>query len=163
LLAFAGVPAIYFHSMFGSRGWPEGVVLTGQNRTINRQKLKLAELEYELSATDGLRSQVFQRLSYLLKIRREYAAFDPYSQQSILDVGKGVFALLRFTEKENGGVLCLQNVTGVSQSLKLDLSQTKIASSEMLRDLVSNEIIEKENPLSISMQPYQVIWLLGER
>ena len=38
MLSLAGVPGIYFHSLFGSRGWLEGVKETGRNRTINRQK-----------------------------------------------------------------------------------------------------------------------------
>ena len=38
LLALAGMPGIYLHSLFGSRGWPEGVALTGRNRTVNSRK-----------------------------------------------------------------------------------------------------------------------------
>ncbi len=49
MLALSGVPGIYFHSLFGSRGWPEGVTITGQNRTINRQKFDRAEVERELT------------------------------------------------------------------------------------------------------------------
>ena len=44
MLALVGVPGIYFHSLFGSRGWREGVDLTGRNRTINRQKFDLPAL-----------------------------------------------------------------------------------------------------------------------
>ena len=48
LLAFMGVPAIYFHSLFGSQGWLEGVKQTGKSRSINREKLQRDELEREL-------------------------------------------------------------------------------------------------------------------
>ncbi len=61
LLAMIGVPGIYFHSLFGSRGWPEGVAQTGRNRTINRQKLALPALEAELADPRSLRAQVFRR------------------------------------------------------------------------------------------------------
>jgi sucrose phosphorylase len=37
MLSLSGLPGIYFHSMFGSRGWLEGVKQTGHNRTINRE------------------------------------------------------------------------------------------------------------------------------
>jgi sucrose phosphorylase len=37
MLSLIGVPGIYFHSLFGSRGWMEGVKISGHNRTINRE------------------------------------------------------------------------------------------------------------------------------
>jgi sucrose phosphorylase len=41
MLSLVGMPGIYFHSLFGSRGWLEGVGQTGRNRTINREKCEL--------------------------------------------------------------------------------------------------------------------------
>ncbi len=38
-LALPGVPAVYIHSLLGSRNWTAGVEETGQARTINREKL----------------------------------------------------------------------------------------------------------------------------
>ena len=49
MLALAGVPGIYFHSLFGSRGWPEGVAQSGHKRAINRQKIDRAEVERALN------------------------------------------------------------------------------------------------------------------
>ena len=40
-LCLAGVPGIYFHSLFGSRNYIEGVRETGRFRSINREKLQL--------------------------------------------------------------------------------------------------------------------------
>ena len=48
-LVFRGMPAIYLHSLIGSRSWRAGVERTGQNRTINREKLNLDDLEEELA------------------------------------------------------------------------------------------------------------------
>ncbi len=45
LLAMRGLPAIYFHSLVGSRSWREGALASGHNRTINRKKLEWDELE----------------------------------------------------------------------------------------------------------------------
>jgi len=45
MLSLVGVPGIYFHSLFGSRGWLEGVRQTGHNRTINREKLQFDKLQ----------------------------------------------------------------------------------------------------------------------
>lgn len=105
LLALRGVPGIYFHSLFGSRGWPQGVDLLGHNRAINRQKLALEELTAELQDPSGRRRVVFDWLSLMLRARAAEPAFDPYAPQEVLDVGSGIFALRR------GNVTCLVNVT----------------------------------------------------
>jgi len=105
LLALRGVPGIYFHSLFGSRGWPQGVDLLGHNRAINRQKLTLEELTAELQDPSGRRRIVFDWLSAMLRARAAEPAFDPYASQEVLDAGPGIFALRR------GDVTCLVNVT----------------------------------------------------
>jgi len=65
MLALRGVPGIYFHSLFGSQNWVEGVAQTGRSRTINRQKLGRDQLERELNA--GIRHLVFTGYRHLLK------------------------------------------------------------------------------------------------
>ncbi len=105
LLALQGVPGIYFHSLFGSRSWPEGVALTGRNRSINRQKLLLDELNAELQDPSGRRRMVFDWLSAMLRARAAEPAFEPSVGQEILEAGAGIFALRR------GDVTCLVNVT----------------------------------------------------
>ena len=67
LLAMRGLPAIYFHSLVGSRSWREGALASGHNRTINRKKLERDDLENLLSDLDTLAARVFDRLSQLLK------------------------------------------------------------------------------------------------
>ncbi|MBI3739503.1 MAG: alpha-glucosidase C-terminal domain-containing protein, partial [Chloroflexi bacterium] len=161
LLSFMGVPAIYFHSLFGSRGWPEGAAQTGHNRAINRQKLQRREIERELGEENSMRAKVFQHLSSLLKIRAAHSAFAPHGEQHVLDCGDGVFALLRCDANEQD-ILCLHNVTAQAQQTEVNLSETNLVSSLTLRDLISNKIFETKHSLSISMQPYQTVWLLGE-
>ena len=62
MLALIGVPGIYFHSLFGSRGWHAGVDLTGRNRTINRQKFAAAAFENELTDEIFVAVSCFQSL-----------------------------------------------------------------------------------------------------
>ncbi|MGZ6346695.1 MAG: sugar phosphorylase, partial [Anaerolineales bacterium] len=95
MLSLRGVPAIYFHSLFGSRGWKEGIRLKQHNRAINREKLDRRVLERELGDPASLRSQVFDLHRRLLARRSASAAFHPHGLQKILDMGKGVFAVLR--------------------------------------------------------------------
>jgi glucosylglycerate phosphorylase len=116
MLSLRGVPGIYFHSLFGSRNWYEGVGLTKHNRTINRQKLERTSLESELANANSLRAQVFERYRQLLVQRAASAAFHPYGGQEILDLGKEVFAVLRVSAHGEQRILCLQNVTALTQS-----------------------------------------------
>ena len=116
MLSLHGVPGIYFHSLFGSRGWNAGVNLTKQYRTINRQKLERAELESELADPNSLRWQIFGRHRQLLSLRAASAAFHPHGGQKILDMGRRVFAVLRRSPDGSKRILCMQNVTGQTQS-----------------------------------------------
>lgn len=109
LLSLQGVPGIYFHSLFGSRGWPEGVQILGHNRAINRQKLLLDDLTAELDDPSGQRRMVYDWLSTMLRVRAAEPSFNPSVGQEVLDAGAGIFALHR------GGVTCLVNVTGQAQ------------------------------------------------
>jgi glucosylglycerate phosphorylase len=111
MLSLRGVPGIYLHSLLGSRNWCDGVALTKQPRTINRQKLASIELETELASPDSLRSQVFRRYCHLLSRRAASTAFHPMGGQKILDMGQNVFAVLRSSPNNDRSVLCIQNVT----------------------------------------------------
>ncbi len=117
LLALVGVPGIYFHSLFGSRGWPEGAELTGRNRTINRQKFQRAEIEAALADPASRQARVFDRLSRLLRLRSKHPAFHPLGGQQVIHENPAVFALLRISPDEVERVLCLQNISGKEQAL----------------------------------------------
>lgn len=119
MLSLRGVPGIYFHSLFGSRNWLEGVQTNHYNRAINRQKLDRVSLEDELADQNSLRSQVFRHYRHLLLLRASSAAFHPNGGQKILDVGHGVFAVLRKSPDGVQSVLCLQNVTAQPQTVSL--------------------------------------------
>lgn len=151
LLSLVGVPAIYFHSLFGSRSWRDGVLQTGHNRTINRQKLERIELEKQLLDPQSLSSQVINQLSHLLQVRASSPAFDPYGSQQVLACGDPFFALLRSSPVDNHQVLCLINLSAKQQIAHLPTTlQTG-------RELTSGLAIAGVH--SIQLQPYQVCWI----
>ena len=116
MLSLIGVPGIYFHSLFGSRNWTEGVKLTKHNRAINREKLDSSSLEDELSNPHSLRSLVYRQYCQLLRQRAGSSAFHPHGRQKIINMGKNIFAILRNSPAGDKQVLCLQNVTAEPQS-----------------------------------------------
>ena len=162
MLALVGVPGIYFHSLFGSRGWREGVDLSGQNRTINRQKFDLAAFEGELTDEDSLRQHVFSRYAQYLRIRSASSVFHPHGAQRVLDCGESIFALLRLSLDENQGVLCLHNISDQSQRVMFNLKDVFSSSSDRLVDLITNQ--RMDDPLNgrLTLQPYQTLWLKKE-
>ena len=67
MLALVGVPGIYFHSLLGSRGRPEGSRSRGAMAPINRQKLVLwKSWSAELEQPGHRRQQVLERYQRLL-------------------------------------------------------------------------------------------------
>jgi glucosylglycerate phosphorylase len=150
LLAMRGVPAIYFHSLVGSRSWREGALVTGHNRTINRKKLQKAELDALLSFPDSIPSQVFQRLHELLRVRREHPAFHPYGLQEVMVTVPEIFGILRTSPGGDEKILCLHNTSN---------HEVHLNSFETWRfDLLENRRLYLDGPVSI--QPYQTRWLV---
>ena len=154
MLSMAGVPGIYIHSLLGSGNWKEGVSLTGVNRTINREKLSVTQLSSELDEPTSLRNLIFSGYSRMLKARCSHEAFHPTAGQKILNLGSSLFALIR-TSYDDRSVLCLQSVSGESQSIVLPSGFSEAGS---LHDLIGDRSI----PVSggrVEMEPWEVLWL----
>ncbi|OGO34036.1 MAG: sugar phosphorylase [Chloroflexi bacterium RBG_16_57_11] len=164
MLAMIGVPGIYFHSLFGSRGWPEGVKQTGRSRTINRQKLQRSELEAELSNPDSRPGKVYNRYSRLLRARASSHAFHPFGVQRVIQHSSAIFAIERISPDHTARVVCIQNVSGQGQTILLDQDLFGIhgQANRRLRDLVSEKYILEGRQNYIAMAPYQSLWLTNE-
>jgi glucosylglycerate phosphorylase len=89
------------------------------NRAINREKLDRRDLELQLADPASLRSQVFNLHRRLLARRFSSSAFHPGGLQKTLDLGRGVFAVLRTSPDGSQNVLCLQNITSQGHTVSL--------------------------------------------
>jgi len=148
MLSLLGVPGIYFHSLFGSRGWIEGVKQTNRNRTINREKCDFETLQNELADLNSLRSNVFTRYRRLLLARSSSPAFHPHGAQKILDIHPSVFAVERISPNSKSRVLCLQNV-----SVEKIAVETEHATAT---DLFTGQLLQISK---IKLDPYQILWI----
>jgi sucrose phosphorylase len=144
LLSMMGLPAVYYHSLVGSRGDREGCVKSGIKRRINREKLDIRKLRQELGEPLSLRGLVASRYRALIRLRRETPAFHPDSPQQILRFRAEIFALLR--GKDSGKVLVLVNVSG--RALKIDAGFSG-------KDLVSGEDCGPQ----VEMAGWQYRWI----
>jgi glucosylglycerate phosphorylase len=118
VLALRGLPGIYFHSLFGSRGNRQGAESSGIPRRINRKKLDAATLEAELDDPASLRARVFAGIRQMIEARRSHPAFNPYAEQVIPDAPPDLF-LIRRRAGEGKEVLCVTNVTANAVSFQL--------------------------------------------
>jgi len=117
MLALPGLPAIYLHSLFGSRGDWAGAESSGVPRRINRQRLILSELERELDDPASRRSRVLKGLSQLLRRRQASPAFQPGAPAEVLTLDPRVFALRRTSVDGKREALCLHNVSAEKLTL----------------------------------------------
>lgn len=159
MLMLVGVPGIYAHSLFGSRGWLEGVKQTSRNRTINRQKFRRTEIEAELINSESLRHKVFGRYRALLQARAASPAFDPHGGQQVIQMGSTIFALLRTSPDARHRVLCLQNVSKHSQTMNLDWEQLTGSVTKNVSDLVTDRPFNIRERFETVLSPYQTLWL----
>ena len=147
MLALAGVPAVYIHSLLGSRNDIEGMLALGHNRAINRAQLAVDEVKQELAQPESFRRMVFEPYLQLIKTRRARRAFHPNAPQVALDAGSAaVLALLR-GDDSTGRVLALHNLSGSPQSVRVETGG---------RDLVSGRAVRGG---SLMLEPYQVLWI----
>lgn len=151
-LAFMGMPAIYFHSLVGSRNDLAGVQETGQKRSINRAKLDFARTAEELEDSDSLRAKVLRSMLELIRLRAGNAAFHPLASQIIHHLHPGVFALERLARNGADRVIALHNVT--EDPVRVSLGAFgPLRWQHMIRpdsSLVSSEI---------TLEPLEIAWL----
>ena len=159
MLALAGVPGIYVHSLLGSQSWQEGVAQTGHNRTINRQKFDRATLEKALADPTSLRHQVFAAYTRLLRARAVEPAFHPHGSQRVLFLNEGLFALIRTSPDGDSHVLCLHNVSGEAQTAQVSPTDLGLSPGTW-HDLITDQAYTvSTDRLSIPLPPYAVLWL----
>ncbi|RPH74832.1 sugar phosphorylase, partial [bacterium] len=152
-LALVGVPAIYIHSLLGSRNWKEGAQQTGQLRTINREKLRLDDVEQELETPGSLRHLVFEAYRHLIQARSNEPAFHPVGGQEVLRLHPSLFTLLRFPHDGGLPVVAIHNVA--NQTIKATISLPY----RRYTDILHNRQIETG---TIEIEPYQVMWLKAQ-
>ena len=176
MLALAGVPGIYVHSLIGSENWLEGVEKTGANRAINREKLVFEDVAAEVNDVGSLRNLVFHGYLSLLRARGASAALHPKSPQRVLESDSRLFVLLRgpFSDPVEGAeaampeaampetVLAIHNLSADGVEFRGRKDRYPWPEDGVLRDLVTDDLVfpSSEGALfSLELEPYEVLWL----
>lgn len=145
LLSFIGVPAIYYHSLLGSRNDYEGLAQSGINRRINREKLEYSQLADELQ-NNSRRRAIFSRLAHMIRIRQRNSAFSPFASQSVLNLGPSLFGLERSNAQTGETVYLILNVDSSPVETELKLTGTDLLSGKLIKD-------------KVALEPYEFVWL----
>lgn len=96
MLALAGVPLIYVHSLFGSPNDAEGFARTGRPRSFNRRRCDdLVSLSDAITDSRTRAGQVFGGIRDMVTVRASHCAFHPLSPQRILPAPQELFAIER--------------------------------------------------------------------
>lgn len=148
-LVLPGVPAIYIHSILGSRNWCKGVALTGRARSINREPLDARRITDALEDDLSFRARVFYPYTRLIRLRRHLEALHPAAESEILFLNPKVFAIRR--RYGTAEVTALTNVSDTVVSVVLpDCHQP-------LKDIISGVGCSDRN---ITLTPYQSAWMI---
>ncbi len=154
MLAFLGVPGIYFHSLVGSRNDEVGLAQTGRYRSINREKLDADALVVALADANSLRAQVYRRYTELLTLRTNEAAFDPLGFQAVLNLNRSVFAIERQSRDRTSRVIALHNVSGTV----LDLSVPTGPAAQWVNLIDRRSYQAANGRVHLTLRPYEVAW-----
>ena len=162
MLALAGVPGVYVHSLFGSHNDRAGYERSGWKRDLHHERLDLTSLEARLADPTSETARVFARYAQLLRVRRAQPAFHPNALQHVIDVGPAVFGLVR---GPYGGqlVLALHNVGPAPARVDLTTVEVPLGAARRgpaaYRDLLGGGEAGLDGRIEIP--PYGVAWLAG--
>ncbi len=143
LLSLAGMPAIYYHSLFGSRNNRKEAIESGINRRINREKLEFDTLVKECNTEGSLRNIVFEGIKNMLKVRRNNPAFSPNAKQEILKLDKRLFALKR---GEKNKVLTIINVSAENVEIEKEIQGINLITGKKING-------------NLKLEPYEFYWI----
>ena len=145
LLSCVGVPAIYYHSLLGSRNDYKGLEESGINRRINREKLEYNTISKSLEDDDRRRA-IFSKIKNLISLRKEESAFSPFATQNILDLGENIFALERYNEKTHEKITLILNVDNKEISVNSNIKGV-------------DKITGREIDGNLILKPYEFVWI----
>ena len=160
MMSLEGIPAFYIHSLLATRNYHEGVAETGHNRTINRYKWNINELETALADPTTPHAKVFQELSRLIGIRRRQRAFHPNATQYTLHpLNPAIFAFWRQSMARDQSIFSIHNLS--NQPQELQLSDLNLLDTDEWIDLISGDHLVSLGA-DYLIQPYQSLWITNK-
>lgn len=118
MLALAGVPLVYIHSLFGSSNDHDGAGITGRPRSLNRRKFEdVGRLEEEIGDPSTRTARVYSGIREMIEIRAAHPAFHPSSPQRVVEATSELLVIERGSA--SGIALVVVNVSGSDATFDL--------------------------------------------
>ena len=149
MIAFEGVPAIYFNSIFGTSNDEHKYIISGNKRDLNRYKWNKKKLENLLKDKNSKESIFYKKIMKLLAIKMQNKAFHPNAKRVNLNLGKKVFAFKRISLDKKQTIFNITNLSSKQQKLnfgkKFENYKHLLSKSKTSRYLI--------------LQPFETLWL----
>lgn len=159
MMSLEGIPAFYIHSLLATPNDYERLQQTGMNRSINRYKWQIEDLQKDLEDPHSPRSLVFREICRRIKIRRQQGAFHPNATQYTLQLKRSLFGFWRQSMTRDQSIFCIFNLTDKPQ--QLNLRDVNLICIDPWLDLISGEMITDIYSKYI-LQPYQAVWITNK-
>lgn len=156
MLALEGVPALYIHSLIGTRNDYEKMQAKDHKRAINRHQWDYSELKNLLDDSTSEHHQVFTRLKKIIQIRQQQKAFHPNATQFTLHMSEQLFGFWRQSVDRRQSIFCIYNISDATQPLLL--KDLNLISTDHWKDLITGKDFTDEDEL-LEISPYQVLWI----
>ena len=157
LLAFKGIPAVYFNTLIAAPNDHALAGRTGMNRSLNRTKWQSAALHAALARPDSTAARALSAQLRLLKIRAEHPAFHPDGPQKVAAVTEAVLGIERGAPDGTERILSLANLSNQPVQLSRAGLQTHGWKNHGETDLLTGQRITDHDALPF--RPFAVIWL----
>ena len=155
MIAFEGIPAIYFNSMFGTSNDEAKFIITGNNRDVNRYRWNLKNITNRLKNKRTKQSIFYQKICDLLSIRRKQKAFHPNALRINLNYGQKIYAFKRVSIDKKQTIACITNLSSKIQKIKIDKKNQKMKN-------LMNLTIHIEDKKFLVLKPFETIWLSNQ-
>jgi len=149
MIAFEGIPAIYFNSIFGTSNDEYKYIISGNKRDLNRYKWNKDRLENLLKNKNSKQSIFYQKIINLVSIKKQIKAFHPNAKRENLNMGKKIFCFKRTSLDKRHIVYNITNLSSKNQKLQLN---SKLGN---FKNLLDKSKINR----NFELRPYETLWL----
>ena len=149
MIAFEGVPAIYFNSIFGTSNDEYKYIISGNKRDLNRFKWNKKRLDYLLRDKSSKQSIFCKQILNLILIKKQNKAFHPNAKRESLDMGKKIFCFKRISLDKKQTIYNISNLSSKYQKLRFDYKLSKY------KNLLGKTKINHK----LELKPFETLWL----
>ena len=152
MIAFEGVPAIYFNSLFGTSNDEAKYIITGNKRDLNRYKWNKKVIINNLNNNKSKQSIFYKSLTKLLDIRKKQKAFHPNASRYNIEVNSKIYCFKRVSIDKKQTIMCITNLSSKIQYIKLNNKLVK------WNDLLGSNL-NFVSTTELRLEPFQTLWL----